>query len=76
MIKTNTTRVRFSTETKANLFIKLMAKAKRDRISNFGYDKDATKPYWIDVTSITWDSGDDITEIELSRWKACGRLRF
>lgn len=76
MIKTTVTKVRFSTEAKANMFIKLMAKTAKDRISNYGYEEGAVKPYWIEVTSIAWETGDNITETELSRWKACGKLRF
>lgn len=76
MITTTTTKVRFDTEVKANLFIKLMANTTHDRISNYGYDEGVSKPYWIEVTSIKWEEGDNITDIELSRWKACGKLRF
>lgn len=76
MIKITTSKVRFDSEIKANLFIKLMAKTTKDRISNYGYDYAAAKPYWIEVTSIEFGEEDNITETELTRWKACGKLRF
>ena len=76
MITTTTKKVKFDREAKANLFIKLIQHSKFNRISGYGYDCNSTEPYWINVTTLAYDETDNITETELTRWKACGKLRF
>lgn len=76
MINVKNTIVRFDTEAKGNMFIAIIQTNDYNRIVNYGYDKDAIKPYWIEVAEIKFDDSDNISTEELSRWKACGRLRY
>lgn len=76
MVNTTFNTVRFNTEAKANMFIAIIQTNNHARIVNYGYDKDAVKPYWIEIAEIKFDDSDNISTEELSRWKACGRLRY
>ena len=64
---------RFRNENTANMFIKMIAATKSERIVDYGYDEGAEEPYWVKTAHlITFESYSDG---ELSRWKACGKFR-
>lgn len=64
---------RFKSENIANLFIKMIASTKSERIVDYGYDEGNEEPYWVKTAHLI--TFENYSEEELSRWKACGKFR-
>lgn len=68
---TKRTVLHFETWTEADSFVKLLQNVRSLRVADYGKDAN-TNPYWLAIDELQMPG--QYTQVQLVRWKACGRV--